>query len=150
YYYLDEGVHGDGSAIVSITSNQNILDDDLGYDFITITSTFEISLIEVVTENNSIRIHIDDKFTVLNNAFYDEVENETILSLSTPFSEYYNYMASSAEAIKVKVIVAPGRYKLADTLVLSNDNVDLVSLTGNTDVELDLTDDNFYTGEVDL
>src|SRR5690606_33737067 len=60
------------------------------------------------------------------------------------------YMASSAEAIKVKVVVAPGRYKLADTLVLSNDNVDLVSLTGNTDVELDLTDDNFYTGEVDL
>src|SRR5690606_38579011 len=116
YFYFENGIQGYGSDIVSITSNQIILEGDLGLAFNPITTPFEITLFEVVTENNSIRIDIDDNFPVINNAFYDEVENETILSLSTPFSEYYNYMASSAEAIKVKVIVAPGRYKLADTL----------------------------------
>jgi hypothetical protein len=50
----------------------------------------------------------------------------------------------------ITVIVAPGIYRLTEKLILDNDNVNLVSLTGNPDVVLDLTPNNLYTGTVDL
>lgn len=39
---------------------------------------------------------------------------------------------------RITVVVAPGEYKLANTLVMDTEFVDLVSLTGNADVILDL------------
>jgi hypothetical protein len=57
---------------------------------------------------------------------------------------------SPANDNKITVIIAPGKYKMTETLVLDNDYIDLVSLTGEPGVELDLTENNFYTGTVDF
>lgn len=149
YFYFENDYEGHGGTIVSIDLNQIVLEGDLTVNSINIP--FQIMRFEVMVGKYSfIRIETNEYFPTINNIFYDATNDQTILSLYTPFNESYNYMASSSEAIKVKVVVAPGRYMLTETLVLSNDNVDLVSLTGNTDVELDLTNNNFYTGEVDL
>jgi hypothetical protein len=78
----------------------------------------------------------------------DGTPEENGLELQTAYAEA-KLMEGSLVAT-ITVIVAPGIYRLTEKLVLDNNNVNLVSLTGNDDVILDLTPDNFYTGNVDL
>ncbi len=78
----------------------------------------------------------------------DGTPEENGVELQTAYAEAKVMEADLTATITV--IVAPGIYRLTEKLILDNDNVNLVSLTGNADVVLDLTPDNLYTGTVDL
>ena len=140
----DEIYYGD---IVSVSSYEFILRGDMS----NIPAPMVLQKCEVgIDKRTRYDLVFQGNNPVISNVVYDRDQNYTIFTLSTPFQEPLRYYAKSTEVRKIELIVAPGQYLLTKPLVLSNNFVNLISLTGNPDVELDLTDDHFYTGKVDL
>lgn len=136
-----------GGTIQSISANEMVLSG--AGDFASLPFTIQ-KLQFFVDKRTRYQIDFQVDCPVIESVTYNPADGSAICTLSVPFPEHFQYQANSADAVRIQVIAAPGQYLLSQPAVLSNDYVDLVSLTGNPDVELDLTDDHFYTGEVDF
>ena len=147
---MEGDTQANGGEIVSLSSTEIVLSGNVQLDWGSLPIPFTIKRIDFYTPDQTFRTVPKEEVSVITNVTYSALTNQTVYTLESPLPASYNYWVYSDQAVKITVLAAPGQYLLSKSLVLYDDYVDLVSITGNPDVELDLTEDHFYTGTVDL